>query len=156
MVGLSRPLASAACVGSAALGADDGRAFACIGAYLGTGGLAFSVGTDDLTCKDRTNIAMSLCAVAGVRCCCHVDVWSTFLCPSLDEISAHNVGVCVTYPCYIYYCAASSPCCDTTKSHKSPATNTKISVVFGRAMLAKSKVQRHVNQHQDTCTSSLA
>ena len=83
---------------------DVGRAFACAGAYLGAGGLAFPggwLGSDDLTCKDRTNIAMSLCAVAGVRCCCDVDVWSTFLCPSLDEISAHNVGVCVTYPCYI-------------------------------------------------------
>ena len=82
-------------MGAAALRADDGHAFACMGAYFGTGGRAFPDGTDDLTC------AMSLRAVAGVRCCCHVDVWSTFLCPSLDEISAHNVGVCVTYPCYI-------------------------------------------------------
>ena len=52
-------------MGAAALRADDGRAFACMGAYFGTGGRAFPDGTDDLTCKDRTNIAMSLCAVAG-------------------------------------------------------------------------------------------
>ncbi len=29
-------------------------------------------------------------------------------------------------------------------------TNTHIYVVYGRAMLAKAKVQRHVNHHQDT------
>ena len=47
-------------MGAAALRADDGRAFACMGAYFGTGGRAFPDGTDDLTC------AMSLCQLLRV------------------------------------------------------------------------------------------